>query len=129
MPNMIRKKPFDSEAHKQMLREALPSMRKRAMITQALISELNAVDPYTQMTKMRLMVVRLVEMATLTQPDLGAIKEIYDRVEGKVRQQTEVTHDGEVSVRSASVHILDDILEDIKGRTAALKPAKDTLPN
>ena len=72
------------------IREAQPEMRRRAMLTQHLIGELAAIDPFVHVTKARLMIMRLVALATKENPDLQAMKEIFDRVEGKTRQQVDV---------------------------------------
>jgi hypothetical protein len=101
---------------------------KSAAITQALISELNAIDPFTKVTKMRMLIVRLVEMATCDKPDLGAIKEIYDRVEGKARQPVDVTNDGETTGRSAAVSVLAQFLDEALGREPARTDEKP-MPN
>lgn len=118
----------DNDKRKASMKEASSAQKRRAMITQHLISELNSVDPVTQMTHTRLMVLRLVSLATAAQPDLAAIKEIYDRVEGKARQQVEVTHDGDVTVRSAAVSVLDDLIAEATGRIPS-GAGKDPLPN
>lgn len=118
----------DNDKRKASMKEASSAQKRRAMITQHLISELNSVDPVTQMTHTRLMVLRLVSLATAAQPDLAAIKEIYDRVEGKARQQVEVTHDGDVTVRSAAVSVLDELIAEATGRIPS-GSGKDPLPN
>jgi hypothetical protein len=117
-----------AEAVREGIRAAQGVQARRAMITQHLISELNAVDPVAQMSKARLMVMRLVEMAIAPAPDLVAIREIYDRVEGKARQQVDVSHDGDVTVRSAAISALDELIEEVTRRKSA-GAGKDTLPN
>jgi hypothetical protein len=79
-------------------------------------------------TNLRMMVYRLVDMATNEDADLMAIKEVYDRVEGKAKQEVDVKHDGDVTVRSAAVSVLDEIIEESTRRVPRGTP-KDTLPN
>lgn len=118
----------DEDKRREGMARASALQKRRAMITQQLISELNAVDPFTKMTNARLMVMRLVMLATAEQPDLAAIKEVYDRVEGKARQQVEVTHDGDVTVRSAAVSVLDELIAEATGRGPS-SSRTDSLPN
>jgi hypothetical protein len=124
-----------SKKDKEEIHKPQPDRMRRNIITQHLIGELAAVDPLTNITKARTLVMRLVEMATLPldaagrpQADLGAIREIYDRVEGKARQQVEVSHDGDVTVRSAAVSVVDELIAEVL-RQHAGRDHKDVLPN
>lgn len=102
--------------------------KRRSMITQLLISELNSIDPRTQVTKAQMMVLRLVTLATSEVPDMSAIKEVYDRVEGKARQPLDVSHDGEFTVKSAAVSLLAELVADANRRDTD-QSGTDILPN
>jgi hypothetical protein len=58
--------------------------RKRRVITQQLIAALNEIDPKDGITKLRKVVDQLVEKAI--GGDISAIKEVIDRVDGRVPQ-------------------------------------------
>lgn len=108
-------------------RAAQPIKVKRAVITEQLINELHNIDPTSEMTKLRLVVKRLVDQAIKDPPDLVATKEIFDRVEGKARQQVDVTHDGDVTVHSAAISALDAIIEEAIGRKSE-SVSEDVVP-
>jgi hypothetical protein len=57
---------------------------KRKFMTQALIAELNAVDPKTQQTRLRKIINKLLENAE--DGDNVAINAVFDRIEGKPKQ-------------------------------------------
>lgn len=57
---------------------------KRDLLTQHLIAELNEIDPASNVTKSRRLICQLVDKAC--GGDLTAIRDIYERVEGKVTQ-------------------------------------------
>ena len=57
---------------------------KRKVLTQSLISELNEIDPETQMTRLRRVVRQLITNAE--SGDNVAINAIFDRIEGKPKQ-------------------------------------------
>ena len=62
--------------------------RKPRIIAQQLISSLNEAAAGTDKTKLRLLVDRLIERA-IVDGDVAAIREIVDRVDGKVPQAIE----------------------------------------
>jgi hypothetical protein len=64
---------------------------KRDFLTQQIIAELNEIDPAQNVTKARMLVKSLVDNAV--GGDLAAQREIFDRVEGKAHQTTEITVD------------------------------------
>ena len=103
--------------------------RTRANLSQHLISELNALDPFANVTKARLMIMRLVEMATCERADLASIREVWDRAEGKARQQVDVTHDGDVTIRSAAVSAVDELIAEATRRSGTGRSDTDPLPN
>jgi hypothetical protein len=57
---------------------------KRKFMTQALIAELNAVDPKTQQTRLRKIICKLLDNAE--EGDNVAINAVFDRIEGKPKQ-------------------------------------------
>ncbi len=59
----------------------------RKIITQALIAELNEVDPKSKQTRLRKIVLKLIENAE--DGDNQAIQHIADRIEGKPAQTIE----------------------------------------
>jgi hypothetical protein len=101
--------------------------KARLPITQQLINELhNSVDGTKDgMTKMRALVKTLVEKAILG--EALAIKEVFDRVEGKARQQVDVTHGGDISVRSAALSFLDQVVADVL-RREQVRPHAHLVP-
>jgi len=108
------------------VRAAAEARRANKPITEQLINELKNIDPTTQMSQLRLVVKALVGNAM--GGDNLAIKEIFDRVEGKPKQQVDVSHDGEVSVRSAALSVLDQIFEDVL-RADTLRGQPNALPD
>jgi len=78
-----------------------------------------------EMTKMRRVVKSLVSNAI--KGDMLAIKEVFDRVEGKAHQQVDVTHDGDVSVRSAALSFLDQVIADVL-RADAVRVDANVVP-
>lgn len=73
---------------------------KRKFMTQALISELNAVDPKTQQTRLRKIIDKLLSNAE--DGDNTAIEHVFSRVEGKPAQAL-TGPDGEKLIESITV--------------------------
>lgn len=100
--------------------------KKRDMITQHIISELTELHTGSSVSRARMLARALVDNAV--GGDLQAQKEVIDRVEGKARQEIDVNHDGEITLKSAAVSVLDEIVEFAAGRSADIA-GKDSLPN
>src|SRR5260221_11311193 len=102
---------------------------KGRFLTQSLISELNELDPAENMAKFRVMVRRLVERAIAPDADFMAIKEIFDRVEGRSVQAMEVSgRDGrpaEVLTVNMSLAEISRLYADTLGSDA---PFEDETP-
>lgn len=94
--------------------------------TATLISQLNEVDHKTKKAKIHLLVANLIKLAlgyttkrkidgklrtVEIQPNLAAIIEVFDRVEGKVRQNVDISGQIEVEDVTAARAKLDKIIE------------------
>jgi hypothetical protein len=77
----------------QLARKGVGATKSR-FLTQALISELNEMDPSENMQRFRVMVRRLVDRACRDEPDFAATVFIMERIEGKAPQSLEVTNKG-----------------------------------
>jgi len=99
------------------------------IIRDALILELNRMDSAEDGEKVK-KVNRIVHklVAAGMEGKIDAIKEIFDRVEGKATQQLDVTHDGEITHKSAAISAVDGFLAEALGSGAG-GTDKGPLPN
>lgn len=77
-------------------------------------------------SKINAIAAKLVDLAV--EGNVQATTLIADRVDGKAMQAVEVTHDGEVTLRSAAISAIDELLGRIPAGSAHRTDA-DTLPN
>lgn len=77
-------------------------------------------------SKISAIAAKLVDLAIDGNVQASAL--IADRVDGKAMQAVEVTHDGEVTLRSAAISAIDELLGRIPGRSADISDP-DPLPN
>lgn len=98
------------------------------IIRDALILELNRLElsDGEKVKRINRVVTKLVDAAVDGKVD--AIREIFDRVEGKAKQEVGVIHEGEITLKSAAISALDEILAGTASRFED-QPSKDPLPN
>lgn len=102
------------------------SKKSRDFITQHIIAELNELEPTYNVTYARLLARSLV--ANAVGGEIQAQREVIDRVEGKAKQDLNVKHDGEVTLKSAAVSVIDDLVEFATGARPH-RSDEGSLPN
>ena len=118
--------PFDSETAAIAGKKGGSQPKKRDVVTQHIIAELNTVDATTGVTRARMLAKALVDNAI--GGDSQAQRETIDRAEGKARQQLDVTHEGELTLKSAVVSQLDSFFAVAAGRLED-QSDPDVVPN
>jgi hypothetical protein len=99
----------------KLIRDALMLALKREHLADGVVtSKINAIAA------------KLVDIAINGNVQAAAL--IADRVDGKAMQAVEVTHDGEVTFRSAAISALDEIIAGAAAGSAD-RARKDSLPN
>lgn len=99
------------------------------IIRDSLLLELNRMtesDDGEKIKKVSRIVAKLV--AAGMEGKIDAIREIFDRVEGKAKQEVDVHHEGELTLKSALVSQLDSFFAEAAAGPAH-KPHTDALPN
>lgn len=117
---------FTKETAKSAGQKGGQQPKKRDVITQHLIAELNHIDETTKISRARMIARSLVIAAT--EGKLDAQKELIDRVEGKARQEVDVNSNVELTVVSAAVSVLAELVGEAAGR-AERPVTPNPLPN
>lgn len=117
---------FDSETAAVAGKKGGSQPKRRDVVTQHIIAELNEVDATTKVTRARMLARALVMNAV--GGDIAAQREVIDRAEGKARQEAIITHEGELTVQSAPVSAVNSFFAEAFGPREG-QPNPGTLPN
>ncbi len=89
--------------------------KKRDVVTQHIIAELNEIDEETGISYARKIARALVRKAA-NESDMMAIREAIDRTDGKPTQDVAIEHSGELTLTSVIVSELNSFFSQTAGR-------------